>query len=98
MNRSIDSKKAKFYLWLGLGYFFLGVITNLSKYPGNFFSAAFNNAWAIIYLVVINFILFEYSVPFVLKKRGSIIKNILLGMLLVWVYMMLYSYGAYVWR
>jgi two-component system, LytTR family, sensor kinase len=98
MSRSIDSKKAKFYLWLGLGYFFLGFVTNVGKYPGKFFSVVFNNAWSVIYLIVVNFILFEYSVPFVLKKRNSIIYNILLGILLLFVHMMLYSYGGYLWR
>ena len=98
MNKSIDIKKAKFYLWLGLGYFFLGMVTTVGKYPDKFFSALFNNAWSVIFLIVVNFILFEYSVPFVLKKRSSIIINILLGILLVWVHMMLYSYGAYLWR
>jgi sensor histidine kinase YesM len=98
MNKSIDRKKAKFYGWLGLGYFFLGVVSNVGKYPDQFFSVVFNNAWSVIYLIVVNFSLFEYSVPFVLKKRNSIISNILLGILLLWVYMMLYSYGAYVWR
>src|SRR5258705_10690517 len=98
MNISIDSKKTKFYAWLGLGYFFLGVVTIIGKYPDLFFSVVFNNAWSVVYLIVVNFMLFEYSVPFVLKKRNSIIYNILLGILLAWVYMMLYSYGSYVWR
>ncbi len=98
MNRSIDIKEAKFYLWLGLGYFFLGVISNVGNYPGKFFSVVFNNAWGVIFLIVVNFILFEYSVPFVLKKRNSIIKFILLGILLLLLHIMLYSYGAYAWR
>jgi len=98
MNRSIDIKKAKFYLWLGFAYFFLEVATHAGQYPGKFFSAVFNNAWSVIYLIVVNFILFEYSVPFVLRKRSFIINNILLGILLLFLHMMLYSYGSYVWR
>lgn len=98
MNRSIDSKKAKFFLYLGLGYLFLGVVSTVGKYPDKLFFVVFNNAWSVIYLIVVNFILFEYSVPFVLKKRHFVIYNILLGILLLFVYMMLYSYGSYVWR
>ncbi len=98
MIRSIDIRKARFYLWLGLGYFVLGIISNAGKYPGKFFSVVFNNVWGVMYLIVVNFILFEYSVPFVLRKRKSIISNILLGLLLLWIYVMLYSYGSYVWR
>jgi two-component system LytT family sensor kinase len=51
-----------------------------------------------VYVIVLNFILFEFSIPFVLRKRKTIFYNILLGILLLWVYMMLYSYGAYLWR
>ncbi len=98
MNLSIDSKKTKFYSWLGLGYFLLGLVTTVGKYPDRFLAAVFNNAWSVLYLIVVNFVLFEYSVAFVLKKRDSIIYNILLGILLVWVHTMLYSYGAYGWR
>src|SRR5688500_16594483 len=98
MNRSIDTKKVKFYLWVGLGYLFLGVASTAGKYPGEFLSIVFNNAWSVIYLIVVNFILFEYSVPLVLKKRNWIINNIFLAILLFCVHMMLYSYGSYIWR
>jgi sensor histidine kinase YesM len=95
---AIDIKRVTFYLWLGLGYFFLGLFTSLASYPDKFFAVVFNNLWGGVYVTVINFILFEFTVPFVLKKRKAIISNILYGILLLWVYMMLYSYGSYVWR
>jgi two-component system LytT family sensor kinase len=98
MNNTLDIKKVKFYLWLGLGYFVLGVLTTAGRYPDKFLSTLLNNTWGVAYLIVINFILFEYTVPFVLKKRDSIFSNILLGLLFLWIYMMLYSYGAYLWR
>lgn len=98
MNRSTDTKKVKLYLWLGLAYLLLGAVSNAGKYPGKFLSVLLNNGWAVIYLIVVNFILFEYSLPFVLKKRNSIFSNIFLGLLLLWVHIMLYSYGSYVWR
>jgi LytS/YehU family sensor histidine kinase len=73
-------------------------ILSLSGYPGQLFQKILNNIWAVIYLTALNFILFEYSAPFVLRKRKLIIYNILTGFLLVFVHMMLYSYGSYVWR
>jgi two-component system LytT family sensor kinase len=98
MNRSIDMKKIKLYWWFGLGYFFLGLVTNVGKYPEHFFSVVFNNMWAVAYVSVVNFVLFEYAVPFVLKKRSVVIFNVIIAAMLLFVYMMLYSYGSYVWR
>jgi LytS/YehU family sensor histidine kinase len=51
--------------------------------------------------MVLNFILFEYIVPFALKKRKSIIThifNILLAILIFCVLLLLYSFGSYGWR
>ena len=98
MKRSIDRKLVKFYLWVALGYFFLGFFHSVGKYPGKFFPVVFNNVWGVVYVTVVNFILFEYTIPFVLKKRKTIIYNILLGILLLWIYLMLYSYASYAWR
>jgi LytS/YehU family sensor histidine kinase len=98
MKRSIDIKLVKFYLWVGVGYFFLGLFSTLGTYPGKFFPLVFNNLWGVVYVIALNFILFEYSVPFVLRKRKTIIYNILLAVLLLWVYLMLYSFGSYTWR
>jgi len=98
MNRLVDIKLVKFYLWVGLGYVLLGIITMTSDYPDHLASIVFNNLWAIVYVITLNFILFEYTVPFVIKKRKTVISNILLGILLLWVHLMFYSYGSYAWR
>jgi len=98
MKSSFNIKLLKFYLWLGVAYFFLGLFSSLGSYPGRFFPVVFNNIWAVVYVTVLNYILFEYTVPFVLKKRKFIIYNILLGILLSWIHMILYSFGSYVWR
>jgi two-component system LytT family sensor kinase len=74
------------------------LLHTLKDYPGQFFSLVFNNLWGVVYVIALNFILFEYVIPFVLRKRKSIIYNILLAILLLWIYMMLYSYGSYAWR
>ena len=94
----IDKKQILFYLWVALGYFSLGVISMLSSYPDKFISIAINNLWGVAYVTVINLILFEYTIPFALKKRKVIVSNILLGILLLWLHIMAYSYGSYIWR
>lgn len=98
MKTSIDRKLVRFYLWLALGYFFLGLFSTISSYPDKFFADVVNNIWGVIYVTVLNYILFEYSVPFVLRKRKFIVYNILTGVLLAFVYMLGYSYGSYGWR
>jgi sensor histidine kinase YesM len=98
MKRSINRTLVKFYLWVGVGSLFLGLLSTLGTYPGRFFPVLFNNVWAAFYLTPLNFILFEYTIPFVLKKRKAIIYNILSGIFLLWVHLMLYSYGGYLWR
>lgn len=99
MKKSIDIKLVKFYLWVGLGYFFLGIFNTIGNYPDRFFAVLFNNLWGVIYVIPVNYLLFEYSIPYVLRKRKTIIYNILIGFLLLMVYMMLfYSYGSYLWR
>jgi two-component system, LytTR family, sensor kinase len=93
-----DKKKIRFYLWVGLAYFVMGFLSTIAVYPTRFLAVVFNNVWGIIYLIVVNFILLEYTIPFVLRKRRYLIQNIVLGIVLLIAFMMLYSYGAYVWR
>lgn len=98
MKPFTDRSRLRLYLWMSLGYFFLGLLTTISSRPDIFFAAAFNNLWGVVYVCVLNFLLFEYSLPFVLKKRSSVGYNIALGLLLLWVHLMLYSFGSYCWR
>ncbi len=94
----INREKLRPYIWATLLFFFISFGYGIINYPESFFAVLFDNLWYIAYVIVLNFILFEYSIAFVLRKRKSIIYNILLGILLLWLYMMLYSCGAYVWR
>ncbi|HEU4861428.1 MAG TPA: histidine kinase, partial [Chitinophagaceae bacterium] len=98
MKMSIDKKKIIFYLWLGLAYFLLRLLFNAHQFPGNFFPLVVNNLWRIAYIIAVNFIFFEYTVPFVLRKRKFVLYNIFLGILFFWLYIMLWSFVAYAWR
>ena len=94
----VDRKRFVFYLWVGLAYLLLWLFSNSHMYPGNFFPMVFNNIWRAVYIIGINFLFFEYTVPFVLRKRKYILYNILLAIVCLWVYMMLWSFVAYAWR
>lgn len=98
MKKLSDKRLVKLYLWLGLCFFVLGTFYTLHIYPDKFFLSMFNNLWNVVYLIPLNFIFFEYTIPFILRKRKTIIYNILPGILLLWVHMMLWSYGSYAWR
>ena len=98
MKISIDRKKIVFYLWVGLAYLLLWVLSNMSKYYENFFPFLFNNIWRAVYIIVLNFIFFEYTVPFVLRKRKYILYNVLLAAFCLWLFLMLWSFGLYIWR
>jgi two-component system LytT family sensor kinase len=98
MKLSFNKKRFIFYLWVGLAFSILYVFHDLTQYPGKFIESVFNNIWRNSYIVVVNFIFFEYTIPFVLRKRKYIIYNILLGIVVLWVYLMLWSCGLYAWR
>ncbi len=98
MGTLLNREKLRPYIWATLLFFFISFAHNIINYPERFFAVLFNNFWHIAYVIVLNFILFEYSVPFVLRKRKTIIYNILPGILLLWLYMMMYSCGSHIWR
>ncbi len=88
-----------FYTWIALAYLALWLFGALVSETDTFFPERFfNNVWRAGYVLVLNFILFEYTLPFVLKKRKSIFYNIVLGIFLLWIHLMFYSYGLYAWR
>src|SRR6476659_8340411 len=98
MKKLFDLKLVKFYIWVGLAYAALWVVSNLSSFPGTLLQSIGNNLWRVVYLIVVNYIFLEYTVPFVIRKKKYIIYNILLGILALWVHCIFWAYGMYVWR
>jgi len=98
MTTRVDNKILKFYLWVGLLDVFLGFLTTIGPYRDRFFAVIVNNVWAVSYLLVINFLLFERTIPFILKKRSSVLINIIVAALSLFVFLMAYSFGSYLWR
>lgn len=98
MKTETTRKRLLFYVWVGLAYATLWILSNLHNYPGQPGAVVLNNLWRLLFIVPVNFILFEYTWPFIRKKRRTIFYNILVAIPLVWLYLMLYSYGLYGWR
>ena len=87
-----------FYLWVGFVWALLWLFSYLVKYPETFFLRFLNEIWRDTYLVIANFIFFEYTWPFILRKRKYLVYNILIGIFFLWVQMMILSFGLYAWR
>lgn len=90
-------KPFKLYLWIGLAFFLLWEI-HLTQYRDTFFERTINNLWRVSYLIILNYLLFEYTLPFIGRKRKSMFYNILLAIPLIFIHLMLYSWGLYAWR
>ena len=98
MNKLNDKKLLRFYLWVGLAFLTLWLLHELSNNPETFYERAVNNIWRLVYVMVLNFILFEYTIPFIGKKRKLLLYNILVAIPIIFFFLMLYSWGLYVWR
>lgn len=94
MNRFFDRDRFKLYIRIGAAYLLLSSIRELSNTPEIFFKKVINNTWLIAYLIVLNFILFEYTLPFI---RGSWKRFFTAPFLLV-AHLLFYSFGFYAWR
>ena len=98
MKKSIDIRALKFYLFGGVAYFILWIIIDLLQFPDSFLPRIFNNIWLAGYIVVINFVFFEHTIPFIRLKRKNILLNLLFYSLAGWAQLILYSFGLYAWR
>ena len=98
MKIAFDKKKFIFYLWVALAFCLLSLISVLVNYQDTFFVRMLNYVWATIYLTALNFIFFEYAIPYIRRKRKYYLPWILLAIFLLWCFLMLYSFGLYFWR
>jgi len=98
MSISINKQQFKFYLWVGTFWLLLWVFSASLNSSEIFVPQSLNEIWRVLYIVVVNFIFFEYSLPFIIKKRSSILFNILIGILLISIQFILVSFGLYGWK
>jgi two-component system LytT family sensor kinase len=98
MKKAIDKKRLKFYAWGGLAYLLLWLIADLQSFPGTFFIRVINNIWLAIYIVGINFILYEYALVFLRKKGRNILLTFLFSVIAGCAVLLLFSFGLFAWR
>jgi two-component system, LytTR family, sensor kinase len=92
MNLSNINKKYTFYVWVGLVYVFFYLLNDLVNYPDQFVIRWINHLWASIYVIALNILLFEFTLPWVSWKK------IFRSTGLLFVHLMFYSFGAHAWR
>src|ERR1700744_905414 len=90
MKALLDLKRFRLYAWVGLGCLFLGWFIDAGQHPGAFGQRFLNNFWVVLYMTVVMYVLFEYTVPR-LRSFGKAI-------LLVVMHLFLFTKGLYLWR
>ena len=98
MKTSIKIERFKFYLWTGATYLLLWLFNSLISYPDTFAVRVANETWRAAYIIVVNFLFFEFAMRFVMKKRRFFLYNIVLFIFALWIMAMLCSFGLYLWR
>ncbi|MBL0882068.1 MAG: sensor histidine kinase [Chitinophagaceae bacterium] len=92
-----DIAHRNFYIITSLLVLSLGILGTM-MYKGPFLHVLLNNLWALSYSIVLNYLFLEHVWPFVINKKKSLLQNILGGILALFVYILLCSFGLYVWR
>jgi two-component system LytT family sensor kinase len=98
MNSSIGLRRLRFYLWIGLAWSVLWITNYYVNDRETFQPRILNELWRNIYLVGVNYIFFEFSVPFIGTNRNNILENIIIGFFLLAVQLLLLGFGLYAWR
>jgi len=94
MKLPIDKERFKIYIKIAAVYLGMSIFGELVENPATFLQGSLNNLWLVCYVIVVNYILFEHSVPYI-KFRW---RRLILVPVLLFIYMMLYSFGFYAWK
>jgi hypothetical protein len=90
MKELLNIKRFKLYGWVGLGIVCMCTIQELSQ-DTSFGRAFLNCLWLTTYLTLVNYVLYEYSVPRLRWRKFYI------GILLFLLYLFLFSEGFHLW-
>lgn len=94
MSISIDRKRFALFLKIGLIFLVIWVLGDLFSNPENIITKILSHVWVLSYLLTVNFILFEYTIPF-MKLRWD---RLLIAPFLLFGHVLMFSLGLYIWR
>jgi sensor histidine kinase YesM len=97
MQATSRTRRIYFYLWLGAAWIILWVFFRWINSPEMIVEHSLNEIWRGPFLLLVNFIFFDYGVPWVIRKGSSILINILGGILLAVIQLLLISFGLFFW-
>ncbi len=84
MKTLLDRSRFAIYGWVGLGIFLLCMTVQTARHPHDFFSNIGDNLWEAGYITILNYVLFEYTLPRLSRKRiGRSFLLILLHVILI---------------
>ncbi|MBL7888294.1 MAG: sensor histidine kinase [Bacteroidia bacterium] len=98
MKILVKIKGLQFYLWMGAVWLLLWILSAALNNSETFVTQSLNEIWRAIFIVVVNFIFFEYSLSFITRKRSNILFNIVNGILLISLQFVLVSFGLFGWK
>jgi sensor histidine kinase YesM len=91
INTLLNRKQIKLYLLIGAGYYILALIINLTSYPGPFFLWVLNEIWKAAYILVVIYVFFEFTIPYLSRKK------IFRSIALLAVQLLFFSFILYYW-
>lgn len=94
MKKTEFNDRIKFYLWVWGIFLLIDSLVNLNSQENPFFNQALNSIWLMAYLMMVNFLLFEYTIPFI-KLRW---KRLLALPFIFGFYIFMFSMGLFLWR
>ncbi|AEE47973.1 sensor histidine kinase [Haliscomenobacter hydrossis] len=94
MSIGINKERVKLYLYLAGISLLLSALIDFASDPETALKSSVNYTWLMLYVVVLHFILFEYTLPFIQFKW----KRLLVAPILIFVHLMLYAFGTFAWR
>lgn len=79
---------------IGAAYLAFWLIVDLLSETETWWPRAANNTWLVVYLVVLNYVLFEFTIPFIRPT----LKRAIAAPFLLFAHILFYSLGFYAWR
>lgn len=94
MKFNVDKNRVKVYVWIAASYTSLWIFSDVINNPDTLLPRIWNYIWLNCFLLVFNFIFFEYTLPYIKLKWHRIIA----APFLIFAHVMINTFGLYAWR